>query len=97
MLPETWKAEFSAGRSFKVKGTYKKKKVTKTQLHRFTLQPRKYYWKTLPPPPKWHRDLQEHKLGTQFKQAELDHLQSHKEMHSWQKVDSSLAIGETGA
>ena len=94
MLPETWKAAFSAGRSFRVEGTYEKKQITKAQLHRFASRPRKYYRKTLPPPPKNHWDIRTHELGAQFKQAELDHLQSHKEMGSWQEGDRSLAIGK---
>ena len=32
VLPETWRAAFSAGRSFRVKGTYEKKQVTRAQL-----------------------------------------------------------------
>ena len=32
VLPETWKGAFSAGRNFKLEGTYEKKNVTKTQL-----------------------------------------------------------------
>ena len=32
VLPETWRAAFSLGRSFRVEGTYEKKQVTRAQL-----------------------------------------------------------------
>ena len=40
----------------------------------------------LPPPPGHHGELRSHPLGPQFEKAELDHLESHRQMQSWAKV-----------
>ena len=47
------------------------------------------YRKDLPPLPTRHHELEDHLFGHLFKQAELDHLQSHKEMKSWVEVSRS--------
>ena len=41
----------------------------------------------LPPAPKWYHELKSHPFGALFEQAELSHLQSHKEMRSWTEID----------
>lgn len=40
----------------------------------------------LPPPPRWHNDLQHHPLGELFLEAEEDHLKSHEKMASWREI-----------
>jgi hypothetical protein len=40
----------------------------------------------LPPPPKTHRDLRTHLLGTEFRAAEKAHLKSHQESQTWREV-----------
>ncbi|KJZ72743.1 hypothetical protein HIM_07935 [Hirsutella minnesotensis 3608] len=42
----------------------------------------------LPPLPSRHRDLDDHLLGQYFKEAEGEHLKSHREMGSWLEVKS---------
>jgi hypothetical protein len=47
----------------------------------------------LPPPPKWHHELKHHELGKKFKEAEIEHLKSHKPMATWSKIARKDADG----
>ncbi|KJZ70650.1 hypothetical protein HIM_09970 [Hirsutella minnesotensis 3608] len=46
---------------------------------------------SLPPAPSRHHQLNDHLLGDQFKEAEEDHLKSHRDMGSWREVKTSDA------
>ena len=56
-------------------------------------RPNKIHRRDLPPPPKTHRDLESHPMGTGFKEAERVHLNSHKEMQSWLEISKDQAKG----
>ena len=43
----------------------------------------------LPLAPKWHHELVSYPFSDLFVQAELKHLQTHKEMQSWTEIDQS--------
>jgi hypothetical protein len=42
----------------------------------------------LPEELKGHWELRNHPLGRHFKQAEINHLKSHKDMMTWEVVDT---------
>jgi hypothetical protein len=46
----------------------------------------------LPPPPRWHNDIESHPFALQFKNAEEDHLESHAKMASWMEVPHNRGI-----
>ncbi|KJZ67915.1 hypothetical protein HIM_12696 [Hirsutella minnesotensis 3608] len=57
--------------------------IMKKQLHR----------RDLPEVPRFHRDLLKHPLKEQFLEAERLHLQSHKDMNSWNEVNVNALTG----
>lgn len=42
-----------------------------------------------PPPPRLHSGLKNNPMGERFEQAEQDHLESHKEMKTWEDIVKS--------
>jgi hypothetical protein len=86
-----WKATFLAGRLIQPQKHYEQT-FSKATMERLMRQPgglSRIHWKNLPPEPACHRDLERHPLGALFKQAEVDHLKSHKEMNTWQEVEKA--------
>jgi hypothetical protein len=84
-----WQAAFHAGRLSAPIGTIAGKPVDKAQLLRRLQKGIKPMRSELPPAPKWHHELASHPFGDLFVQAELKHLQTHKEMQSWTEIDRS--------
>ena len=92
---EPWMAAFAAGRLIQpVEG--KGRTVTKATIQRLARRPnglQTIHGLDLPPLPKSHYQLQSHPLGTQFLQAEEEHLQSHIQKQSWSEADKQQAQG----
>ena len=84
-----WQAAFNAGRLSAPIGTIDGKTLDKAQLHRRLLNGYKPMRSELPPVPKRHSELASHPFGDLFIQAELQHLQTHKDMNSWTEIDKS--------
>ena len=82
-----WQAAFCAGRLSVPIGQIKGKIVDKAQVQRLMEKGIRIKRSMLPPAPKWHHELKSHPFGALFEQAELSHLQSHKEMRSWTEID----------
>jgi hypothetical protein len=66
--------------------TYQGKTIDKAQLNRMMAQGLKPHLKQLPPLPETHSRLEDHSLCQWFKDAELEHLESHYKMKSWLEV-----------
>ena len=49
--------------------------------------------RNLPPAPKTIRDLRGHQYEAEFRKAQLDHLESHRQMQSWYEVERRHAKG----
>jgi len=82
-----WQAAFCAGWLSVSIGQIKGKIVDKAQVQRLMEKGIRIKRSMLPPAPKWHHELKSHPFGALFEQAELSHLQSHKEMRSWTEID----------
>ena len=76
-------------------GTYRGKTINKAQLKRIMAQGLKPYLNQLPPLPETHSRLEDHPLCQWFKDAELEHLESHYKMDSWSEVPAkrTKAVG----
>ena len=69
--------------------TLDSKPIDKAQLERRILhgfQPMKL---ELPLEPRSYKDLQAHPLGGLFQDAELQHLETHRDMNSWTEINQS--------
>ncbi len=55
---------------------------------------KKIHKRNLPPAPKTIRDLKGHPYEKEFRQAQLDHLDSHRQMQSFYEVDKKHAKGQ---
>jgi transposase InsO family protein len=77
-ITSAFQGAFLAGRRFRP-GPKEQKKIHKRDL---------------PLPPKTQRDLQRHSLKDLFIQAQKDHLDSHKQMKSFQEIDRKCARGQ---
>ena len=87
---EPWMAAFTAGRLIQPVGVQKGRPITKAIIQRLARRPnglQTIHGLDLPPLPKSHHQLQSHPLGTQFLQAEKEHLQSHIQKQSWFEAD----------
>ena len=84
-----WQAAFHAGQLSAPIGTIAGKPVDKAQLLRRLQKGIKPMRSELPLAPKWHHELASYPFGDLFVQAELKHLQTHKEMQSWTEMDWS--------
>ncbi|KAI7772858.1 hypothetical protein LA080_001633, partial [Diaporthe eres] len=81
-----WQAAFMAGTKAAPMAKSDGNILDKAQIERRLRQGVKMPRRQLPEPPKWHKDLINHQFGSLFKQAEVDHLQSHAEMRSWTEI-----------
>jgi Reverse transcriptase (RNA-dependent DNA polymerase) len=54
----------------------------------------RFHKRDLPKPPKSIRDLKSHPFRAEFEQAQRDHLESHRQMRSFQEVDKRHAKGQ---
>jgi hypothetical protein len=84
-----WRAAYMAGTQAAPIGTFDGKPFDKAKLQRMLSQGVKVHLRDLPKPPTHFEDLQSHLMGTQFKEAEESHLQSHREMQSWVEVPAA--------
>ncbi|RYP53280.1 hypothetical protein DL770_010999 [Monosporascus sp. CRB-9-2] len=64
------------------------------QIKRLLQAGKKIHRKHLPPAPKTHKELRDHPIGNEFRKAEKDHLNSHKQISSWTKCDRKKADGK---
>ena len=78
----TWQAAFAAGSLAGPIGKANGKVINRAQLQRLLKKGEKPHRSQLPAPPKGHRDLKKHLLGSLFEQAEADHLKSHADIGS---------------
>ena len=66
---------------------FQEKTGNRASLQRTLADPKAHiHRRDLPPPPARNEDVAGHDLAPQFRQAQLDHLASHKEMKSWEEV-----------
>lgn len=84
-----WAAAFMAGTQAGVFGHHEGKMIDKAQLTRMLSKGTRPHQSQLPPPPTAYSDLKTHPLYEMFKEAERDHLESHKRMQSWSEGPSS--------
>lgn len=82
-----WEAAFLAG---KLAGRSTLKKITRSC---FQID-RKWHRKDLPPPPKTYRDFLNHPHRDLFKKAMDSHMESHRQMRSWEQRHRSAADGQ---
>ncbi|KAI8659271.1 hypothetical protein NCS56_01144000 [Fusarium sp. Ph1] len=75
-----------ATRSRCIRGKLKPK--CETQMTQTHLKPDRqaYHRKNLPPAPSSHGSLIGHRFEAEFKQAQRDHLESHRQMSSWTEI-----------
>jgi hypothetical protein len=86
-----WEAAFMAGTQGGLVGTHHGKIIDKTQMNRRLRQGLKLHLSELPPPPTSHTKLETHPLRSWFKEAEKEHLESHREMESWSETPVKTA------
>lgn len=84
-----WAAAFMAGAEAGHLGQYEGKPIDKARLKRLMVKGIKPHRSELPPLPTAYSKLEEHPLHEMFKQAEKEHLQSHKQMESWTEVPAT--------
>jgi hypothetical protein len=71
-------------------GTHQGKTIDKAQMNRRLQRGVKPHLSELPPPPS-HARLETHPLRSWFKEAEKEHLESHREMESWSETPAKTA------
>ncbi|KAI8930550.1 hypothetical protein NX059_012545 [Plenodomus lindquistii] len=86
-----WAAAFIAGTQAGIVGTTGGEAIDKARLRRMLATGLRPHRSQLPPPPTYKSKLEDHPLGAEFKQAELDHLSSHAQMDSWTEVPIKTA------
>lgn len=87
-----WAAAFMAGTQSGGVEKFEGKTLDKAQIHRMLASGKKPHRSQLPEPPKSHDKLENHPLYSLFKEAEKSHLNSHREMRSWEEVPKSLPV-----
>jgi transposase InsO family protein len=78
-ITSSFHGTFVAGRTYRGK-----KKERDKRLHK----------RNLPPIPKSAKDLETHPMRQQFREAQIAHLESHKQMGSFQETDKKHARGQ---
>lgn len=77
-----------ATRSRYICGRLKPKCEEQTGRTQLVPDRQRYHRKNLPPAPSSHGSLKDHRFEAEFKQAQKDHLESHKQMGSWSEMSS---------
>jgi hypothetical protein len=90
-----WAAAFMAGTLAGPVGTHQGKIIDKAKVKRLLAQGLKIHESELPAPPTSQHGVDTHILRDQWIKAELEHLESHRQMKSWTKVPVRRAR-ETG-
>lgn len=75
-----------ATRSRCIRGRLKPKCEEQTRQTQLIPDRQKYHRKNLPSAPSSHGSLIGHRFEAEFKQAQKDHLESHKQMSSWTEI-----------
>ena len=88
---DVWMAAFSAGRLACPVGVLKTEKIDKAKLLRLLKKPHGLHRSQLPAPPRHHGELATHPMGHLFEEAQIAHLESHKQMRSWMEVPRTHA------
>jgi hypothetical protein len=86
-----WKAAFIAGTQGGLVGTHQGKIIDKAQMNRRLVQGLKPHLSELLPPPTSHTKVETHPLCNLFKDAEKEHLESHRKMESWSETPAKTA------
>jgi len=82
-----WQAAFHAGTVGNAVAKVDGQIYDRAKILRLLKSPRpRIHRRNLPKAPARHHELADHPMGYLFEQAELDHLKSHAEMHSWTEI-----------
>jgi len=81
-----WAAAFMAGTQAGRIGKYQGEDVDKAKMMRMLAKGQKPHRSQLPPPPTLRTKLEDHPMGELFREAERDHLASHRTMKSWSEI-----------
>lgn len=84
---ESWKGAFHAATRASVMVTEDKTRITRSVFERRQRSGKAIHRKELPAPPNRHEELDNHPLGSAFKEAELSHLRDHEQVRSWIEID----------
>lgn len=91
MLKELWAAAFMAGTKAGKVRNLAGERLDKAKLERMMRNGKKPHRSQLPPAPQANGLREDHELFYLFKEAEVTHLQSHKETRSWLEVLAQTA------